>query len=36
MKTVGPAISFLTSCCDLPQKEQYKVLLPSLPESLVI
>ena len=20
--TVGPAISFRTSCCDLPQKEQ--------------
>jgi hypothetical protein len=22
MNTVGPAMSFLTSCCDLPQKEQ--------------
>jgi hypothetical protein len=22
MNTVGPAISFLTSCCDLPQKLQ--------------
>ena len=24
MNTVGPAISLRTSCCDLPQKEQYK------------
>jgi hypothetical protein len=22
MNTVGPAMSFLTSCCDLPQNEQ--------------
>jgi hypothetical protein len=24
MNTDGPAISFLTSCCDLPQNEQYR------------
>jgi hypothetical protein len=30
MKTVGPAISFLTSCWDLPQNEQYKVFFESL------
>ena len=27
MNTVGPAISFLTSCWLLPQKEQYKIFL---------
>ena len=36
MKTVGPAISFLTSCWLLPQKEQYSVFLESLPLDLVI
>ena len=31
IKTVGPAISFLTSCWLLPQKEQYKMfLLPDI------
>jgi hypothetical protein len=30
MKTVGPAISFRTSCWDLPQNEQYKVFFESL------
>jgi hypothetical protein len=29
MNTVGPAINFLTSCCPLPQKEQYNELLLS-------
>jgi hypothetical protein len=28
MKTDGPAISFLTSCWLLPQKEQYKSFSP--------
>src|SRR5258706_7874055 len=36
MKTVGPAISFLTSCWLLPQKEQYSVFFESLPLDLVI
>src|SRR3954454_11201368 len=36
MKTVGPAISFLTSCWLLPQNEQYSVFLESLPLDLVI
>src|SRR5436305_13086890 len=37
MKTVGPAMSLRTSCCDFPQNEQYNVLLLSPPpESLVI
>src|SRR6204780_5327201 len=36
IKTVGPAISFLTSCSLLPQKEQYSVFLESLPLDLVI
>src|SRR3954454_4671292 len=37
MKTVGPAISLRTSCCDFPQNEQYNVLLLSPPpERLVI
>src|SRR5271155_1666708 len=36
MKTVGPAISFLTSCWLLPQKEQYSVFLESPPLDLVI
>ena len=27
IKTVGPAISFLTSCWLFPQKEQYKIFL---------
>jgi hypothetical protein len=30
MNTVGPAISFRTSCCDFPQKEQYNVFFVSL------
>jgi hypothetical protein len=34
MKTVGPAISFFTSCWDLPQNEQYSVFLLS-PEVLL-
>src|SRR5204862_6381097 len=34
--TVGPAISFLTSCWLLPQKEQYSVFLESLPLDFVI
>ena len=29
IKTVGPAISFLTSCWLFPQKEQYNVFLVS-------
>src|ERR1700730_1338692 len=36
MNTVGPAISFLTSCWLLPQKEQYSVFLEALPLDLVI
>ena len=35
MNTVGPAISFLTSCWLLPQNEQYSVFLAS-PVGLVI
>jgi len=31
MNTDGPAISFLTSCWLLPQKEQYKVFSPDEP-----
>src|SRR5262249_14065384 len=30
MNTEGPAISFLTSCWLLPQKEQYKSLSPDV------
>jgi len=30
IKTDGPAISFLTSCWLLPQKEQYKTLSDEL------
>src|SRR6202035_4605338 len=29
MNTVGPAISLRTSCCDLPQNEQYRVFFES-------
>src|SRR5258707_13473402 len=36
MKTVGPAISFLSSCWLLPQNEQYSVFFESLPLDLVI
>jgi hypothetical protein len=36
MNTVGPAISLRTSCCDFPQKLQYRVLLLSEPLNLVI
>ena len=36
INTVGPAISFLTSCWLLPQKEQYSVFLESLPLDFVI
>src|SRR3546814_11200322 len=36
MKTVGPAISLRTSCCDFPQKLQYRVLLESEPVHVVI
>src|ERR1700691_2239470 len=36
MNTVGPAMSFLTSCWLLPQKEQYSVFLESPPLDLVI
>src|SRR6266542_537940 len=36
INTVGPAISFLTSCWLLPQKEQYSVFFESLPLDLVI
>src|SRR5580698_3346185 len=36
MKTVGPAMSFLTSCWLLPQKEQYSVFFESPPLDLVI
>jgi hypothetical protein len=35
MNTVGPAISFRTSCCDLPQNEQYRVFFDS-PDLLLI
>src|SRR5437868_4329053 len=36
MNTVGPAISFLTSCWLLPQNEQYSVFFESPPLSFVI
>src|ERR671915_327605 len=36
IKTVGPAISFLTSCWLLPQNEQYSVFFESLPLDFVI
>src|SRR6185437_17157353 len=36
INTVGPAISFLTSCWLLPQKEQYSVFFESLPLDFVI
>src|SRR5262249_42759863 len=36
MKTVGPAISFLTSCWLLPQKEQHSVFFESPPLDFVI
>src|ERR1700751_2810541 len=36
MNTVGPAMSFRTSCWLLPQKEQYSVFLESPPLDLVI
>src|ERR1700712_2974468 len=36
MNTVGPAISLRTSCCDLPQKLQYRVLFASDPLSFVM
>src|SRR3546814_11129995 len=36
MKTVGPAISLRTSCCDFPQKLQYRVLFESEPVNFVI
>src|SRR5580692_2404238 len=36
MNTVGPAISFLTSCWLLPQKEQYSVFFESLPLDFVV
>jgi hypothetical protein len=36
MKTVGPAISFLTACWLLPQNEQQSVFFESLPLDLVI
>src|ERR1051326_3839168 len=36
MNTVGPAMSFLTSCWLLPQKEQYRVFFESPPLALVI
>src|SRR5512139_3857117 len=29
MNTVGPAMSFRTSCCDFPQNEQYRVFFES-------
>src|SRR6476620_4721766 len=29
MNTVGPAMSLRTSCCDLPQNEQYRVFFES-------
>src|SRR4051812_44499335 len=36
MNTVGPAISFRTSCWLLPQNEQYSVFLESLVPTLLI
>src|SRR5580704_6762559 len=36
MNTVGPAMSLRTSCWLLPQNEQYKVFLESLPPTLLI
>src|SRR5690606_28024852 len=36
MNTVGPAMSFLTSCWLFPQNEQYSVLLESPLAALVI
>src|SRR6476620_4021898 len=36
MNTVGPAISLRTSCWLLPQNEQYRVFLESLPPTLLI
>src|SRR5262249_42046647 len=36
MNTVGPAISFFTSCWDLPQNEQYSVFLLSPPEVVLL
>src|ERR1700733_10317522 len=36
MKTVGPAISFRTSCWLLPQNEQYSVFFESLVPTLLI
>src|SRR6056297_4130688 len=36
MNTVGPAISFRTSCWLLPQKLQYRVFLLSPPELVAI
>src|ERR1700743_382438 len=36
MKTVGPAISFRTSCWLLPQNEQYSVFFESLAPTLLI
>src|SRR5215471_6425099 len=36
IKTVGPAMSFLTSCWLLPQNEQYSVFFESPPLDLVI
>src|ERR1700690_2527516 len=35
MNTVGPAISLRTSCCDLPQNEQYRVFFES-PDLLML
>src|SRR6185437_2324550 len=36
IKTVGPAMSLRTSCWLLPQNEQYRVFLESLPPTLLI
>src|SRR3970282_1650221 len=36
MNTVGPAMSFRTSCWLLPQKEQYRVFLDSPPVDLLM
>src|SRR5512139_3927891 len=36
MNTVGPAMSLRTSCWLLPQNEQYRVFLESLPPTLLI
>src|SRR5438270_12745471 len=36
MNTVGPAMSLRTSCRLLPQNEQQRVLLESLPPTLLI